>query len=65
MTNDNSPPVFERLMTASEVGTALRVDPKTVTRWAQTGKLDSARTPGGHHRFREADVRALMNGSRS
>ena len=40
-----------------------RVDPKTVTRWAAAGKLGSVRTPGGHRRFREAEVRALLDGS--
>ena len=40
-----------------------RVDPKTVTRWAAAGKLGSVRTPGGHRRFRESEVRALLEGS--
>ena len=40
-----------------------RVDPKTVTRWAQAGKLSSIRTLGGHRRFRESEVRSLLDGS--
>lgn len=40
-----------------------RVDPKTVTRWAAGGKLSSIRTPGGHRRFREAEVKALLDQS--
>jgi excisionase family DNA binding protein len=39
-----------------------RVDPKTVTRWAKAGKLTSIRTLGGHRRYREAEVRALLSG---
>jgi len=39
-----------------------RVDPKTVTRWAKAGKLTSIRTLGGHRRYREAEVRALLAG---
>ena len=39
-----------------------RVDPKTVTRWASAGRLGSIRTPGGHRRFRESEVRALLDG---
>ncbi len=39
-----------------------RVDPKTVTRWAKSGKLTSIRTLGGHRRYREAEVRALLSG---
>jgi len=37
-----------RLLTPAEVAAMLRVDPKTVTRWARAGKLSSIRTPGGH-----------------
>ena len=37
-----------------------RVNPKTVTRWARAGKLTSTRTLGGHRRYREAEVRALL-----
>ena len=64
MNNDNSPE-GERLLTPAEVGAMFRVDPKTVSRWAVAGKVDSIRTPGGHHRFRESDVRALLNGQPS
>ena len=62
MNNPNSP---ERLMTSAEVAAAFRVHPKTVTRWAKEGKLDSVRLPGGHHRYRESVVRALLNGQPS
>jgi excisionase family DNA binding protein len=48
------------LLTPAEVAAIFRVDPKTVTRWAATGRLRSLRTPGGHRRFRESDVRALL-----
>jgi excisionase family DNA binding protein len=52
----------ETLLTPSEVATLFRVDPKTVTRWAKAGKLSSIRTLGGHRRYREAEVRGLLNG---
>jgi excisionase family DNA binding protein len=52
----------ERLLTPGEVAALFRVDPKTVTRWAAAGQLKSIRTPGGHRRFREAEVRELLNG---
>lgn len=51
------------LMTPSEVASLFRVDPKTVTRWAAAGRLGSIRTPGGHRRFRQSEVYALLNGS--
>lgn len=52
----------EALLTPAEVATMFRVDPKTVTRWAKAGKLNSIRTLGGHRRYRESEVRALLAG---
>jgi excisionase family DNA binding protein len=52
----------DRLMTPGEVAMLFRVDPKTVSRWAISGRIPSVRTPGGHRRFREEDVRGLMRG---
>src|SRR3984957_68525 len=52
----------ERLLTPGEVAALFRVDPKTVTRWAASGRISSIRTPGGHRRFRESEVRALLRG---
>jgi len=53
----------ERLLTPAEVAVILRVDPSTVSRWHRQGLIDGIRTPGGHRRFRESDVRALMQPS--
>lgn len=50
----------DRLMTPGEVAALFRVDPKTVSRWAIAGRIPSVRTPGGHRRFRESDVRGLL-----
>ncbi|GMA38226.1 hypothetical protein GCM10025883_02710 [Mobilicoccus caccae] len=47
-------------MTPAEVAALFRVDPKTVTRWAVAGKLQSLRTLGGHRRYRAAEVHALL-----
>jgi excisionase family DNA binding protein len=55
----------EVLLTPAEVGAMFRVDPKTVTRWAKAGKLTSIRTLGGHRRYREVEVQALLNGSKN
>ena len=52
----------ERLLTPEEVAALFRVDPKTVTRWAASGRITSIRTPGGHRRFRESEVRMLLRG---
>lgn len=52
----------DRLLTPGEVAVLFRVDPKTVTRWASAGRIGSIRTPGGHRRYRESEVRALLRG---
>lgn len=53
----------EPLLTPAEVASMFRVDPKTVTRWAKSGKLTSIRTLGGHRRYRESEVRELLGGA--
>lgn len=50
----------ESLLTGPEVAELFRVDSKTVTRWAAAGRIKSIKTPGGHLRFRESDVHALL-----
>jgi excisionase family DNA binding protein len=50
----------DELLTPGEVAELFRVGPSTVARWADTGYLASIRTPGGHRRFRRADVDALL-----
>jgi len=44
-----------------------RVDPKTVTRWARTGRFSTIRTPGqgrgpGQRRFFRSEIDAHLNG---
>jgi excisionase family DNA binding protein len=50
------------LLTPGEVAALFRVDPKTVTRWAAASppRIRSVRTPGGHRRFRESEVKRLL-----
>lgn len=50
----------DTLLTPAEVAQLFRVDPKTVTRWAQAGKLSSIRTLGGHRRYRHDEVMRLL-----
>ena len=50
----------EVLLTPAEVAALFRVDPKTVTRWAKSGKLTSIRTLGGHRRYKESEVKTLL-----
>jgi len=51
------------LLTPAEVAKMLHVDPKTVTRWAQAGKLTYMRTLGGHRRYRRDEVIDLLRDS--
>lgn len=51
----------EILMTPAEVAKCFRVDPKTVTRWANSGKLTAIRTLGGHRRYRKSEVESILN----
>src|ERR1700733_14728717 len=51
---------FDSLLAPSEVPRLFAVDPKTVTRWARAGRLASVRTPAGHRRYRESEVRGLI-----
>lgn len=50
----------DNLLTPAEVAAMFKVDPKTVTRWAQKGHLTSIRTLGGHRRYKESEVKALL-----
>ena len=48
------------LLTPNEVAEIFRVNPKTVTRWAQSGKISAIRTLGGHRRFRASEIRRCL-----
>ena len=56
-------PDGEPLMSSGMVGAEFRVSPNAVARWVRLGLIqaDSA-TPGGHLRFRESTIRALLDG---
>jgi excisionase family DNA binding protein len=51
----------DRLLTPAEVASLFGVDPRTVTRWATSGRLSPVRTPGGHRRYRRSEVLALRD----
>ncbi len=40
----------------------LGVDQSTLRRWSDSGKVPVFRTPGGHRRYNEEDIKALMQG---
>lgn len=49
------------LLTPAEVAELFRVSTKTVTRWAQAGKVSVVRTLGGHRRFRRAEIETWLS----
>ena len=50
----------EPLLSSGQVAALFSVDRTTVADWADKGKLSEIRTLGGHRRYREAEVRALL-----
>lgn len=54
-------PEPEELLTPSEVAAMFRVNPKTVTRWARSGKISAIRTLGGHRRFKATEIRKFLD----
>lgn len=53
-------PAEPKYLRTSQVAELLHVSPKTVSRWAQEGKLPYLRTLGGHRRFPDQEIRALL-----
>lgn len=53
------------LLTPAEVAGILHVDPNTVARWSDSGKLRAVRTPGGHRRYYTVEVLDLARRGRS
>jgi excisionase family DNA binding protein len=49
-----------RYLRTAQVAELLQVSPKTVSRWAQEGMLPHFRTLGGHRRYPDAEIRALL-----
>jgi len=50
----------DTLLTPTEVAEMFRVNPKTVTRWAKSGKITAIRTLGGHRRFRSREIARFL-----
>jgi len=53
----------DKLLTPKQAAEALCVTAQTVKKYIYSGRLPSVKTPGGHHRVRESDVRALLQPS--
>jgi excisionase family DNA binding protein len=55
----------EALLRPREVAALFGVRPATIARWAREGRLAPMFTPGGHRRYRPADVRSVLNSDES
>ena len=51
-----------RLMSPGEAAEALGVHVKTLTRWADQKLIRTIRTPGGHRRYWENEIRTIRDG---
>lgn len=49
-------------LTLSEAATVVGVHPSTLRDWAERGLVAHLRTPGGHRRFQEFELRAFITG---
>jgi excisionase family DNA binding protein len=59
---DDSESLGTRWITLGQACKLLGVNESTLRRWADAGHVRSFRTPGGHRRFSEDDLRVLMAG---
>lgn len=57
-----SAPSESDLLLREEVALMFKVEPSTVGRWGQSGRLVSVKTPGGWRRYIGAEVPALLAG---
>lgn len=60
--NGHTPGTAERWLTLGQACRVLNVDESTLRRWADAGQVRTFRTPGGHRRFAEQDVLAIVSG---
>ena len=54
----------EGYLLTHQVAAILHVSPKTVSRWAKEGRLPYIKTLGGHRRYPESKIRAIVDGLR-
>ena len=49
-----------RLYSSHEAGALLQMDPSSIVKWVNDGKLPAYRTPGGHRRIKAVDLLAFL-----
>lgn len=58
----HAPPDGHSWLTLGKACRVLGVDESTLRRWADSGHVRAFRTPGGHRRFAQSDIQALVDG---
>jgi excisionase family DNA binding protein len=51
----------DALLTSHQVGALLQVNPSSVKKWVNEGRITAFRTPGGHRRIRVGDLVAFLD----
>lgn len=51
----------EHLLTSTQVGVLLQVNPSSVKKWVNEGHIIAFRTPGGHRRIRASDLVSFLD----
>ncbi len=51
----------DELLTSSQVGALLQVNPSSIKNWVNDGLIAAFRTPGGHRRIRATDLVAFLD----
>src|SRR5260370_5844825 len=52
----------DSLLTSHEVGDLLQVNPSSINKWVNEGRITAFRTPGGHRRIRASDLVRFLDG---
>jgi len=60
---ENQEALTKEHFTTGEVAALCSVTPDTVLKWIRAGKIQAARTPGGHHRIPRSTLHAIINGT--
>ena len=51
----------DKLLTSHEAGLLIQVNPSTINKWVEQGRIQAFRTPGGHRRIRARDLATFLN----
>jgi len=53
---------YDEMLSPGLAAVLLRVDPRTLAKWADAGKIGVIRTPGGHRRYPVREIERITAG---